>query len=119
MNSIPKIFLQNPYIKKQVTTIQSEIISITSACNCQIQTDKILSKSSLKKPKRPFIPSMKQDYQNKKPLEIDAVLGNPLKFAQKLGVKTPCLTTIYQQLKFINAQNIQSVKNKKNDTNYE
>ncbi len=108
LNSSPKIFLQDPDIKKLVGNIQSEIISIASAYDCQLKTKikEIISSKYPIEQKHSFIPSMRQDYQNKKSLEIETVLGNPIKMAQKLGIKTPYLTTIYQQIKFINAQNI-------------
>ena len=45
--------------------------------------------------------SMKVDYDNKKPLEIEAILGEPLRVAKSLNVAVPAMTMLYQQLAFL------------------
>lgn len=44
---------------------------------------------------------MKIDYEEKRSLEVEAILGNPLRKAQAVGVNLPLISCIYQQLKFL------------------
>ena len=45
--------------------------------------------------------SMKVDYDDQKPLEIEAILGEPLREAESLSVSVPAMTMLYQQLSFL------------------
>jgi len=45
-----------------------------------------------------FSPSMLQDVRKGNPIELEVILGNPLRIAQKIGVDAPVLTTIYKLL---------------------
>lgn len=49
----------------------------------------------------PYYSSMAQDYQNGRPMEIEAILGNTVRAARKLGVSTPILETLYALTKMI------------------
>lgn len=46
-----------------------------------------------------YKPSMQVDREKGNPMEIEVILGNPLKIAAKLGIDTPILTIIYRLLK--------------------
>ncbi|NEP01300.1 MAG: putative 2-dehydropantoate 2-reductase [Symploca sp. SIO2E9] len=54
---------------------------------------------------KPYRTSMKIDYDLGRPLEIEAIFSNPLKIAAKAGVNLPQIRMLYQQLKFLDAQN--------------
>jgi 2-dehydropantoate 2-reductase len=53
----------------------------------------------------PYRTSMKIDYDEHRPLEVEAILGNPLRSAQARGIELPQISMLYQQLKFLNTQN--------------
>ena len=48
----------------------------------------------------PYKTSMLLDYENKREMEIETIVGEPLRIAKKLKVKTPVLDTIYKMLLF-------------------
>ena len=48
---------------------------------------------------------MKLDYDERRPLEVEAIFGNPLQMAQAAGVNLLMIRCLYQQLKFLDAQN--------------
>ncbi|GJD18743.1 hypothetical protein RIVM261_036990 [Rivularia sp. IAM M-261] len=50
---------------------------------------------------KPYRTSMKIDYDERRPLEVEAIFGNPLRKAHLLGVNLPQISCIYQQLKFL------------------
>lgn len=48
-----------------------------------------------------YKPSMLVDVEKGNPIELEAILGNPLRIAKELGVETPVLSTLYSILKGI------------------
>ncbi|MFN6528066.1 putative 2-dehydropantoate 2-reductase [Nostoc sp. ChiSLP03a] len=52
----------------------------------------------------PYRPSMKIDYDEHRPLEIEAIFGNPLRKAQAVGVNLAQISCLYHQLKFLDAR---------------
>lgn len=55
---------------------------------------------------KPYRTSMKIDYDEKRPLEVEAMFGNPLRLARQNNVDLPKISLLYQQLKFLNARAI-------------
>jgi 2-dehydropantoate 2-reductase len=53
----------------------------------------------------PYRTSMKIDYDERHPLEVEAIFGNPLRAVQQAGGRSPLLEQLYQQLKFLDARN--------------
>ena len=49
--------------------------------------------------------SMKIDYDERRPLEVEAIVGNPLRIARQAGADLPQIAMLYQQLKFLDARN--------------
>lgn len=56
---------------------------------------------------KPYRTSMKIDYDERRPLETEAIFGNPLRMAAAAGVNLPRIETLYRQLKFLDQQNRQ------------
>ena len=52
----------------------------------------------------PYRPSMKIDYDEHRPLEVEAIFGNPLRKAQVKGVNLAQISCLYHQLKFLDAR---------------
>ena len=50
---------------------------------------------------KPYHTSMKLDRDAKRPLEVEAIFGNPLRLATAKGIPLPRIETLYQQLKFV------------------
>jgi 2-dehydropantoate 2-reductase len=50
----------------------------------------------------PYRTSMKIDFDEGRPLEVEAIFGNPLKAAHQAGVEAPRIEMLYHQLKAIN-----------------
>lgn len=53
---------------------------------------------------KPYRTSMKIDYDEHRPLEVEAIFGNPLRKAQALSVNLPQINCVYQQLKFLDSR---------------
>lgn len=59
---------------------------------------------------KPYFTSMKLDYDRKKPLEIEAIVGNPLGMAKESGVDLPMISLLYRQLKFLDFRNQRDIQ---------
>ncbi|MEK0189609.1 ketopantoate reductase C-terminal domain-containing protein, partial [Microcoleus anatoxicus] len=40
-----------------------------------------------------------------RPLEVEAIFGNPIRLAEQRGIKLPQIEVLYRMLKFVDAQN--------------
>jgi 2-dehydropantoate 2-reductase len=54
---------------------------------------------------KPYRTSMKIDFDEKRPLEVEAIFGNPLRKAAAEGVNLQQIRCLYQQLKFLDIRN--------------
>ncbi|WP_413175965.1 putative 2-dehydropantoate 2-reductase [Anabaena azotica] len=52
----------------------------------------------------PYRTSMKIDFDECRPLEVEAIFGNPLRKAEAAGVNLPLIRCLYQQLKFLDGK---------------
>ncbi|BAZ80880.1 putative 2-dehydropantoate 2-reductase [Sphaerospermopsis kisseleviana CS-549] len=55
---------------------------------------------------KPYRTSMKIDFDENRPLEVEAIVGNPLRIAAEHDVSLPLIRCLYQQLKFLDNRNI-------------
>ncbi len=54
---------------------------------------------------KPYKTSMLLDYENHRPMEVEAILGNALRKGEKLGIKTPHIKTLYALLTLADQNN--------------
>lgn len=54
---------------------------------------------------KPYQTSMKIDYERQRPLEVEAIVGNPLRMGTSAGADLPHIRMLYHQLKFLDARN--------------
>ena len=78
--------------------LMSEIVTVAQAVG--IKLDEALIEQNIKRTLAmgPYRSSMQIDRQLARPMEIEAIIGNPLRVAQAAGVKTQRLDMLYRQL---------------------
>jgi 2-dehydropantoate 2-reductase len=54
---------------------------------------------------KPYRTSMKIDFDEKRPVEVEAIFGNLLRTAAANDVSLPLIRCLYQQLKFLDIRN--------------
>lgn len=54
----------------------------------------------------PYKTSMLLDYENRRPMEVEAILGNALRKGENLGIKTPHMRTLYALLSLADEKNL-------------
>jgi 2-dehydropantoate 2-reductase len=101
--------IQSPYTEELAKLLMFDIYKIAqhekNAPNKKIVHDMIERTRKMK----PYKTSMLIDFENKKPMEIDAIVGEPLNLAKKYKIDTPYLKFCYNLLKFLDQKN-QSIK---------
>ncbi|RME91388.1 MAG: 2-dehydropantoate 2-reductase [Candidatus Hydrogenedentota bacterium] len=54
---------------------------------------------------KPYKTSMLLDFENHRPMEVEAILGEPLRIANRQNIHAPKMETIYHQLSFLEERN--------------
>ncbi len=87
-----------------VALIRSIIVEVHQAATVSgIQIDESMIEKTIDTTRTmvPYDSSMRIDFLSRRPMEIEAIVGNPLRAAAKLGVEMPRVEMLYRQLKFI------------------
>lgn len=90
---------QNTY--ELVRDIMYEVVGAANACGVKLERAfvKEMLDSTLRM--KPYAPSMKLDFDNKRPLEIGAIYSAPLDEAERSGFSMPKVRMLEKQLRFI------------------
>jgi len=100
--------MTQPQTRRLVEEIMREVVADARACGVAV-TDEIIGKMLSNTEKMtPYRTSMKIDYDECRPLEVEAIFGNPLRAVQRAGAASPLLEQLYAQLKFLDARNVVS-----------
>ncbi len=86
-----------------VEKIIREVHQAAAACGVAIPESMIDKTIDSTRTMEPYDSSMRIDYLQRRPMEIEAIFGNPLRAAEKAGAAMPRVEMLYQQLKFIEA----------------
>ncbi len=103
----------NSEVRSLITTLMHEVVTVANAWGQQngiqgkreLPTDLISQMLSHTEEMAAYRTSMKIDYDEGRPLELKAILGNPIRTAQGLKVSVPAMVMLYQQLSFLDAVN--------------
>jgi 2-dehydropantoate 2-reductase len=93
-------------IRKLSVEIMREVQLLSSADGHPLDDSLIRKNIEDTEKMTPYKTSMLLDYENKRPLEVEAILGNALAIAEKYNINTPHLKTLYAILSLINAKNL-------------
>lgn len=75
--------------------IMKEIYFLAKEDGCELPADIIEKNILATKKMKPYKTSMLLDFEAQRPLEIEAIIGNAIKFAQAKSLNVPILSTIY------------------------
>lgn len=95
----------NPETRILVQELMQEVVAIAASYNRHIPDNYIELMLDHTDKMRPYLTSMKLDYDAHRPLELEAIVGNPLQAAIAQGVNVPKIRMLYQQLKFLDTRN--------------
>ena len=105
--------MANPDTLILVEQIMREVVAGAKICDRIIQDDFIQHMLDHTHKMKPYRTSMKIDYDESRPLEIEAILGNPIRVAEQAGIKLPQIGVLYRMLKFVDAQRQEAEKTRR------
>lgn len=104
LDASTKELIENEAATALARRLMEEVADASQACGRKQPDDAIDVTIDHTRKMVPYDSSMRLDYLARRPMEIEAIMGNPLRAASGAGVATPALRMLYQQLSFIQAQ---------------
>jgi 2-dehydropantoate 2-reductase len=109
LNATTTEMMDNSNARQLAADIMAEVLTAAHACGQTLAPDcdrtlppdiidTMLTHTACMKP---YSTSMKIDYDEGRPLEVEAIVGNPLRAAQAVGVTIPRIEMLYHQLKML------------------
>ena len=106
LNAQTDRIMQNPAMRSLVLTLMREVESAAAACGQAIPPTFVQEMFDYTERMEPYTTSMKLDFDHNRPMEIEAIYGNPLRAGKAAGASMPCVEMLYQQLKFLDEKRI-------------
>lgn len=82
----------------------SEVIAVARATGISLPDDLIETQLARIQRLGPVRTSMQIDRENHRPMEIEVIVGTPVRKARELGVPTPVLDTLYVLLQAVDGE---------------
>lgn len=86
-------------------SLMEDVQASAAACGIAIDPQHIERMLADTKQMVPYDSSMRLDYRHRRPIEVEAIFGNPLRAAQAQGYAAPQIEMLYRQLLFLDARN--------------
>ena len=83
--------------------LMKEVQSLAKAENHTIDDKSITDMIERTRKMKPYKTSMLLDFESKKTMEVEAILGEPIKIAKANNIKVPFMYSIYSILSFLNS----------------
>jgi 2-dehydropantoate 2-reductase len=96
--------MTNPNTRQLVEQIMREVVADAHTCGVPVPDDIVGKMLAYTDKMIPYRTSMKIDYDERHPIEVEAIFGNPLRAAEKAGAQSPLLEQLYCQLKFLDSR---------------
>jgi 2-dehydropantoate 2-reductase len=101
LNADTKQIISNQNSLELAGKIIKDVAMAAAACGKTITPDFQQKMIAITVGMTPYFPSMKLDYNSGKPMEIEAIFGNPLRLARKAGYNAPYILMLYHLLKYL------------------
>jgi 2-dehydropantoate 2-reductase len=91
----------NPHTRQLVEQLMYEVLAAAKSTGRIIRDRFVETMLDYTDKMTSYRTSMKIDYDERRPLEVETMFGNPLRKAVSLGANLPQIACVYQQLKFL------------------
>ena len=105
LNTDTGALMADPHARALAEDIMREVVAGARSCGRLIDDRFVQQMLDMTLAMRPYRASMKVDFDDRRPMEVEAIYGNPLRAAQQAGARMPLVETLYRQLKFLDARN--------------
>jgi 2-dehydropantoate 2-reductase len=97
--------VSDPALRPLVRGIMEEVVGAARADGREIPSEFIETMLSHTEVMKPYKTSMRIDFDERRPLEVEAIFGSPLAVANERQVPMPMVWSLYQQLQFLDRRN--------------
>jgi 2-dehydropantoate 2-reductase len=105
LNATTDELMKNPVTRDLAVRLMREVVAGAASVGRSIP-DSFVEKMLRDTDKMPsYRTSMKIDYENRRPMEVESIFGNPVRAAKSAGTDLPRIEMLYQQLKFLDERN--------------
>jgi len=101
-NALTDQLLKEPDTRRLCETLMNEVAVASAACARPIETAFLEKMIKDTEKMKPYAPSMKLDFEQGRPMEIESIYGHPLRMAKTAGVAMPETEKLYNQLREMN-----------------
>jgi 2-dehydropantoate 2-reductase len=105
LNATTAELMTNAHTRTLVEQIMWEVVTDGCACGVAVPDETVATMLDKTVRMKSYRTSMKIDFDEHRPMEVEAIFGNPLRAAQQARAKSPLIETLYQQLKFMDTRN--------------
>ncbi len=86
--------LANPEAEKLVRNVMQEVCILARADGCELPENIVEQNVSMTKKMHPYKTSMLLDFEAKRKMEVEAILGNAVRFAEEKSLTVPYLSSL-------------------------
>jgi 2-dehydropantoate 2-reductase len=104
LNATTHELMAHPATRQLCEDIMWEVVTGARACGVPVQDEIVQKMLDHTAKMTPYRTSMKIDFDAGRPLEIEAIFGNPLRAAEAAGARLPRLAMLDRQLRFLNSR---------------
>ncbi len=97
--------LQDDVLSNLAWELMGEVLSGARSCGVEIPGEFPRKLMDLTKSMGAYKSSMQIDYENGRPLEVEAILGEPYRFARRAGIDTPRMKFLYGVVRRLDQNN--------------
>ncbi len=95
----------NGHVRLLARDIMNEVCDAAAACGHPIEQSFPDAMMRYTDSMPPYSPSMKLDFDARKPMEVDSIFGSPVRAARQAGAHVPLVNMLYRQLAFLDEKN--------------
>lgn len=105
LNTSTRELIDDPEASQLAGSIIAEVHAAAARCGASIDEQAIEQTLEHTREMVPYDSSMRLDYLARRPIELEAIFGNPLRAAQERGAEMPRVQMLYRQLAFLDRMN--------------
>jgi 2-dehydropantoate 2-reductase len=100
-----RALMADPHTRALAEDIMREVVAGARSCGRHIHDSFVQKMIDMTVAMAPYRASLKVDFDDHRPMEVEAIYGNPLRAGQQAGARMSLVETLYRQLKFLDERN--------------
>jgi 2-dehydropantoate 2-reductase len=105
LNAMTDQLMKNPFGRRLVMEIMLEVAHGAASCGHPIAETFVREMLDYTDSMVPYRTSMKIDFDEKRPMEVEAIFGNPLRAIANAQASAPRIEMLYQELNYLDERN--------------